>query len=55
MGQGSDRACTAQNQRKGYHQHLTAEQLEQKFLEMFAIYFADRKATIDILRYVQKR
>ena len=34
--------------------HLTAEQLEQKFLEMFAIYFADRKATIDTLRYVQK-
>ena len=34
--------------------HLTAGQLEQKFLEMFAIYFADRKATIDTLRYVQK-
>ena len=34
--------------------HLTREQLEQKFLEMFAIYFADRKATIDTLRYVQK-
>ena len=34
--------------------HLTADQLEQKFLEMFAIYFADRKATIDTLRYVQK-
>ena len=32
----------------------SAEQLEQKFLEMFAIYFADRKATIDTLRYVQK-
>lgn len=34
--------------------HLTRELLEQKFLEMFAIYFADRKATIDTLRYVQK-
>ena len=34
--------------------NFKTEQLEQKFLEMFAIYFADRKATIDTLRYVQK-
>ena len=34
--------------------HLTEPQLKEKFLEMFAIYFADRKATIDTLRYVQK-
>ena len=34
--------------------HLTADRLEQKFLEMFAIYFADRQATLDTLRYVKK-
>jgi hypothetical protein len=27
---------------------------EAKFLEMSAIYFADRKATLDTLRYVKK-
>ena len=34
--------------------HLTESQIKEKFLEMFAIYFADRKATLDTLRYVQK-
>lgn len=34
--------------------HLTEPQIKEKFLEMFAIYFADRKATLDTLRYVQK-
>ena len=33
---------------------LTEPQIREKFLEMFAIYFADRKATLDTLRYVQK-
>ena len=32
----------------------TEPQIKEKFLEMFAIYFADRKATLDTLRYVQK-
>ncbi len=34
--------------------HFTEKQIKEKFLELFAIYFADRKATIDTLRYVQK-
>ncbi len=34
--------------------HLTEKQIKENFLEMFAIYFADRKATIDTLRYVKK-
>lgn len=33
---------------------LTKPQIREMFLEMFAIYFADRKATLDTLRYVQK-
>lgn len=34
--------------------HLTDKILKEKFLEMFAMYFADRKPILDTLPYVQK-